>query len=196
MRLPFFFFFCIFLSYFISSTFSQSNLSLSSVSIMSVPKPVSFLRSRFHGPRPFMVSLYMQNYASYLDAPHITNVHGSYPALTVRDRYNMLCDTVAGHRSSAGCTAPDMACLCGILSVLNLIALLAAVTKRLRMRGTFQYCGDSFMSIKYSNLVWPFSSCVVQLLTCISHIVSIIARIIASSSVVGVSMSHDICWLA
>lgn len=88
---------------FFSSLLSPSlTTSLCPISILpphyttSVANPASSLRPQFRDPPPFPISCYLRECASYLDAWRFTDMHSSDPALTIRDRQNILCDSDVG----------------------------------------------------------------------------------------------------
>lgn len=60
---------------------------------MSVPKPASSGGPEFCDVPPFLVSRYVREYASYMDASRFTYMCASDPAWTVRDHHNVLPDT-------------------------------------------------------------------------------------------------------
>lgn len=90
---------------------------------MSVPRAASSQIPEFRDTPPFPGSHYVPEYASYLDLLGSNDMHASDQALYVHDLHSVLLILTLGCESSVGCTAVDVACLCGIASVPKLIAI-------------------------------------------------------------------------
>lgn len=140
MRFPFFIFllFIFFPSHSTTFIFNLSNLSPPPVSIIGVPKPAPACSTQLFHPPSFIVSCYLWEQASYLDASSLTSMRASDCTLTVSDIHNVLRDSNVGAWVERGFHS------CGrSISVLRSVGFevdcsLFDNVKRLNMRRIFQ----------------------------------------------------------